>query len=131
MTRPRKSLISLSDTPYYHCVSRCVRRDYLCGYDRFTQKGFEHRSDWLEVKLLTLADIFSIKLCVYAVMSNHYHVVLHLRADIANDWSEHEVVQRWHKLFKGTLFSQQFLSCLLYTSPSPRDKRQSRMPSSA
>ena len=24
-----------------------------------------------------------------------------------------------------------FLSCLLYTSPSPRDKRQSRMPSSA
>ena len=24
-----------------------------------------------------------------------------------------------------------FWSCLLYTSPSPRDKRQSRMPSSA
>ena len=26
---------------------------------------------------------------------------------------------------------EQPLSCLLYTSPSPRDKRQSRMPSSA
>ena len=25
----------------------------------------------------------------------------------------------------------QSISCLLYTSPSPRDKRQSRMPSSA
>ena len=25
----------------------------------------------------------------------------------------------------------QFIACLLYTSPSPRDKRQSRMPSSA
>ena len=25
----------------------------------------------------------------------------------------------------------QYSSCLLYTSPSPRDKRQSRMPSSA
>ena len=24
-----------------------------------------------------------------------------------------------------------FITCLLYTSPSPRDKRQSRMPSSA
>ena len=24
-----------------------------------------------------------------------------------------------------------FVNCLLYTSPSPRDKRQSRMPSSA
>ena len=29
------------------------------------------------------------------------------------------------------LSSPFFLSCLLYTSPSPRDKRQSRMPSSA
>ena len=26
---------------------------------------------------------------------------------------------------------QEILTCLLYTSPSPRDKRQSRMPSSA
>ena len=32
----------------------------------------------------------------------------------------------------GILFNQQLtISCLLYTSPSPRDKRQSRMPSSA
>ena len=30
----------------------------------------------------------------------------------------------------GTHFID-FKSCLLYTSPSPRDKRQSRMPSSA
>ena len=28
-------------------------------------------------------------------------------------------------------FSADNISCLLYTSPSPRDKRQSRMPSSA
>ena len=31
----------------------------------------------------------------------------------------------------ATNISVQFLLCLLYTSPSPRDKRQSRMPSSA
>ena len=29
------------------------------------------------------------------------------------------------------IFGDQLNSCLLYTSPSPRDKRQSRMPSSA
>ena len=29
------------------------------------------------------------------------------------------------------LLEQQDMDCLLYTSPSPRDKRQSRMPSSA
>ena len=32
-----------------------------------------------------------------------------------------------HMLQQGVVF----VSCLLYTSPSPRDKRQSRMPSSA
>ena len=110
MTLPRKSLISLSDTPYYHCVSRCVRRAYLCGHDNYTQKSFEHRRQWLEVKLLTLADIFAIKLCAYAVMSNHYHVVLHVRLDLANQWTEHEVVMRWHQLFNGTFISQQYLN---------------------
>ena len=30
-----------------------------------------------------------------------------------------------------TVFSHQFSSCLLYTSPSPRDAHESRMPSSA
>ena len=32
---------------------------------------------------------------------------------------------------KRNLFDQNQVTCLLYTSPSPRDKRQSRMPSSA
>ena len=32
---------------------------------------------------------------------------------------------------KGQTEFEQLLTCLLYTSPSPRDKRQSRMPSSA
>ena len=35
------------------------------------------------------------------------------------------------KAESGAVADLQVLSCLLYTSPSPRDKRQSRMPSSA
>ena len=34
-------------------------------------------------------------------------------------------------LFAFEVVPRYFLDCLLYTSPSPRDKRQSRMPSSA
>ncbi len=108
MTLPRKSLVSLHDTPFYHCVSRCVRRAFLCGADHYSGKNYEHRRDWLEAKLIRTASIFAIKLCAYAVMHNHYHVVLHVRPDLAYDWTDLDVVTRWHQLFKGTLFSQRF-----------------------
>jgi len=28
LTRPRSELVSLTDTPWYHVVSRCVRRKF-------------------------------------------------------------------------------------------------------
>ena len=41
-------------------------------------------------------------------MSNHYHVVLHINADQALAWSVDEVIERWHRLFKGSLLSQRY-----------------------
>lgn len=110
MTQARETIVSVSDTPYYHCVSRCVRRAFLCGLDHYSGKDYEHRRQWLEDKLHHTAKAFAIKLCAYAVMSNHYHVVIHLRPDLAESWSDREVVQRWHSLFNGNLFSQRFLA---------------------
>ncbi len=43
MTRPRKVLISLADTPYYHITSRCVRRAFLCGVDHYSGQSYEHQ----------------------------------------------------------------------------------------
>ncbi|MBB1274814.1 hypothetical protein H5084_18580 [Psychromonas sp. SR45-3] len=79
MTQSRQSQVSLADTPYYHCISRCVRRAYLCGEDKYTGQSFEHRRQWMVERMHQLASIFSINICAYAIMSNHYHLVLHIR----------------------------------------------------
>ena len=60
MPRARSELVSLEDTPNYHCVSRCVRKAFLCGVDRETGINYEHRREQIENRLLTLADIFAI-----------------------------------------------------------------------
>ena len=60
MPQPRSSQIFLSDTPYYHCVSRCVRRSFLCGVDNYSGQSYEHRRAWVEERLLFLSSVFSI-----------------------------------------------------------------------
>ena len=101
MTRPRSALVSLSDTPWYHVVNRCVRRAFLCGHDAHTGKTFEHRRGWIETRIRELASVFSIDVAAYAVMSNHYHVVLRVDAERARSWSTNEVLRRWTQLFTG------------------------------
>jgi hypothetical protein len=88
MSRPGKSLVSLDAKPYYHCISRCVRRAFLCGEDFVSGKSFEHRRGMIEQGLLELADVFAIDIAAYAVMSNHYHVDLHIDRNAAQQWSE-------------------------------------------
>lgn len=108
MATARKQQISLVDTPYYHCVSRCVRCAFLCGEDKVTGKSYEHRRGWVEEKLLSLSQVFAIDVCAYAVMSNHSHVVFFVDEESAKAWSMDEVLARWHQLFKGTLLTQQY-----------------------
>ena len=109
MATARKKQISLVDTPYYHCVSRCVRRAFLCGEDKATGQSFEHRRTWVEDKLLLLGQVFAIDICAYTVMSNHTHLVLYVDEALAKSWSTKAVVERWHQLFKGTLLTQRYL----------------------
>ena len=109
MPKSRKNQVSLEATPYYHCISRCVRRAFLCGEDRQNGKNYEHRKQWIEDRILQLGQIFAVDVCAYAVMSNHYHIVLHVNAAEAHGWTNKEVIQRWHQLFKGGPLTHKYL----------------------
>ncbi len=99
MTRPRKELVCAADTPYYHVVSRCVRRAFLCGFDQYSGKTFEHRKVWIRDRLATLVSVFAIDLCAYSIMANHTHLVLRLAPVRAQYWGAEAVADRWAKLF--------------------------------
>ena len=100
MPSPRYTQIDIEATPYYHCISRCVRRAFLCGRDRLTQSDFDHRKDWLVEKLAELSAIFAIRICAYAVLSNHFHLVVRIDSERARSWSNAEVVERYGRLFR-------------------------------
>ncbi|WP_018863852.1 transposase [Thioalkalivibrio sp. ARh3] len=110
MTQPRSSLVSIEDTPWYHVVSRCVRRAFLCGEDRVSGHNFEHRRQWIETRILELAAIFTIDVAAYAVMSNHYHVVVRLDPVRAASLDTESVLRRWTRLFSGPELVRQYLS---------------------
>jgi hypothetical protein len=108
MTRPRSTLISLDATPYYHCIARCVRRLFFFGID---EKGrdLSYRKPWFLKRLKLLSDTFAINIPAYAVMSNHYHLVLHVDRARVDNWSMEEVIRRWLKLYRGPEIIQRFV----------------------
>ncbi len=108
MPKPRKHLISLDATPYYHCVSRCVRRTFLCGFDHHTNTDYEYRRQWIEERIHLLAKHFAVDVAAFAIMSNHQHLVLHINKAKSLNWSDQEVCQRWHNIYKGTVLTQRY-----------------------
>ena len=74
------------------------------------RQSFEHRKSWVLERLTLLADVFAIDVCAYAVMSNHYHLVLRVNTAQANAWSDREVAERWTKLFSGSMLVQRWVA---------------------
>lgn len=110
MTMPRYTQVSVDDTPWYHVVCRCVRRAFLCGEDNMTGQNFEHRRGWIEQRIGQLSSVFAIDVAAYAVLSNHFHLVVRVDRQRVNGWSDEEVLRRWTQVFAGPLFVRRYLN---------------------
>lgn len=100
MTAARSILAPKGAPGVFHCVSRCVRRAWLCGEDRDSGRSFEHRRAWVESRIGELGDIFAVAIWGFAVMSNHLHVVVELLPEIVAAWSDDEIAARWTRLYR-------------------------------
>ena len=124
MTTSRKSQLDIQASPFVHVSMRAVRRAFLFGDDPTTGKNYDHRKQWIVTRMRQLASVFAVDICAYAVMSNHYHIVLHVDLKKAKEWTDHEVVKRWKQLFKGHLLVDRWLeneNCTLDEQSTVKD----------
>ena len=112
MAYPRSQLVSDEEPGFYHCVSRCVRRAFLCGTDSSTGKDFEHRRQWIEDRIFKLANSFAVSVYAYAVMSNHTHLVLRSDPQTPWQWSDREIAERWLAIFPGSISNRDDPVCV-------------------
>ncbi len=87
---PRCQQVRPQVVQYYHTLSRCVRKMKL------TNDGA--RKDYMLVWLKSLHEVFAVEVCRYALMGNHFHLIVRVNAPMAEAWSSHEVAVRWSKL---------------------------------
>lgn len=120
MPIPLKALVSVDTTPCYHIVSRCVRRTFLFGV--VDNKDFSHRRDAIVTRLAELTQLFCIDIAAYAIMSNHYHLVVRIQKPRALALSVLQVADRWSRLF-SLLFLP---NSMLTTSKCPTLKAKRR-----
>lgn len=91
----RREIVAENEVGAYHCVARCVRRAFLCGHDPLSGKNFDHRKVWLLERLQELVGVFAVEVLSFSIMSNHIHLLLRTRPDLAAAWSDDEVARRW------------------------------------
>lgn len=97
MATPRHKLVDEENAACYHLTSRCVRSGFLCGFNPLTRRDCSHRKGWLTQRMKRLAHCFAVEIFGYAVMDNHFHMVLRYDPKACESWSDEEVARRWVK----------------------------------
>ena len=110
MTRPRYQQILPRVTPYYHVMGRCTQGLSLMGErNPITGENTADRKGWIETHLEHVARAFCIDVCKYALMDNHYHLLLHINMRKAKKLPMAEVIYRWHMMFEGDDLSHRYI----------------------
>ncbi|TWT66660.1 transposase [Allorhodopirellula solitaria] len=78
-----------------HVYTRVCRRCFPLGDDPDSGKNFDHRKVWVEEYLQQFAAYFGIDLIDFAILSNHFHLILRSRPDVVATWTDEEVARRW------------------------------------
>ncbi len=96
----RGEVVVKGEVGVYHCWNRCVQRAFLCGADPVTGRDYEYRREWIQQTEQLLARLFAVEVAFHAELSNHIHVILRTRPDVAASWSDEDVVRRWLSITK-------------------------------
>jgi putative transposase len=78
--------------------------------DEYAGRDYSHRKEWILERLARLASIFTIEVCAFAVMSNHYHLVLFVDQERARALTREEIIERWTRIFGTPTCIRRYLS---------------------
>ena len=95
MTNAREDFMQADKCGTFHVYARCIRRCFLLGNDEESGKDYSARKEWIPLRLAVLRKTFLIDIYAYAVMSNHYHLILNNRPDLVKNLSSDEIGTRW------------------------------------
>ena len=101
MTKPRSHYVDSNHARFYHLTSRCVRRAWLLGEDPDTGTNYNHRKELFLNHLKHLTRFYPVDVMGYAMMSNHFHLVVRYDPKASLEWDDEEIARRWCAAFNG------------------------------
>lgn len=99
---PRSLVIDPREVGIYHCFTKVTQDLFLFGKDSRSGADFRYRKTWLRAELQHLASCMAVEVLDYALLDNHFHLLLRNRPDVVEKWSDEECVVRLDCLFPET-----------------------------
>ena len=98
---PRSEVLDPHQVEAVHLYNRTIDGLYLLGKNPDTGEDFSYRQGWLVDKMNQLFAHLCIELLSYGVLSNHYHLNVRTRPDIAASLTDRQVAERWLSALSG------------------------------